>query len=134
MSQRETVNLLFCLTARPGGHCARFVQVGLVVAFFAFTTYMALSWKHFQFGILLGYGLYSAASLACKAFQTKMMGAGFFLNIGLIDSTAYILTLVLWFTYLFPSERSAQPPLLPSTARADLEHWNDALSDLMKKT
>jgi len=116
-----------------GMRSARFVLVGLIVSFFAFTTYLALSWKHFQFGILLGYGLYCAASLACKAYQTKMMGAGIFIQIGVIDSTAYILTLILWLTYLLRSESSRPTPLIPPTAKADLEHWNEALSDLMNK-
>jgi hypothetical protein len=127
------VSAMFIKAANTGLRSARFLLVGVIVAFFVFTSYFALGWKHFQFGILLGYGLYSAASLACSAYAAKTMGQGFYFSITMIDSTAYILTLVLWLTYLLRREPHTSMSLIPQSARADLEHWNDALNGYMNK-
>jgi len=131
ISQDQHVSAIFIKAVNTGLRSARFLLVGIIVAFFVFTSYFALGWKHFQFGILLGYGLYSAASLACSAYAAKTMGQGLYFSITMIDSTAYILTLVLWLTYLLRREPHTSAQLIPQSAKMDLEHWNDALKGYM---
>lgn len=104
---------------------ARIIQVGLIVAFFALTRYLALPSRHYQFGILLGLGLYVSASLACEAYivQVQLVWAGL-----LIDSFAYLTTLLIWLTYIYREEPSLPPP--PVSSHSDLDSWSVALVEM----
>jgi hypothetical protein len=108
---------------------ARLIQVGLIVAFFALARYLALAAKQYQFGILLGLGLYVSASLSCEAYVTQV---GPTLEWGgmLIDSFAYLITLLLWLICLYRQEPKL--PQLPASTNADLDGWNATLTDLLR--
>ncbi len=110
---------------------ARLIQLGVIVVFFAFASYLALSWRRYQVRILLGYGLYVSVSLAAAAYMAQM-GPHVGWKTMLIDADAYILTLVGWFFCMLRTEPNA-PPSLPPAAAKDLVGWEDALTELIKK-
>jgi hypothetical protein len=110
---------------------ARMIQLGVIVAFFSFTSYLALGWRHYQVGILLGYGLYVATSLAGSAYVAQM-GPSVGWRMTLLDSYAFLCTLILWLVYIVRT-KPAVPRELPLSASTDLDGWNEALTDLIKK-
>jgi hypothetical protein len=110
---------------------ARMIQLGVIVVFFAFTSYLALSWRRHQVRILLGYGLYVSVSLAAAAYSSQM-GPDVGWKTMLIDADAYLLTLLGWLVCMFRTEPKA-PLNLPPSASKDLARWNEALTDLMKR-
>jgi hypothetical protein len=109
---------------------ARMVQLSVIVAFFLISSYLALAWRHYQFGVLLGFGLYAAVSLSCETFLAQMgFQVGF--KTMVVDCIAYLLTLVMWLGYIVRTE--PKPPTLPPSATKDLDQWNEALTGLIKK-
>ncbi len=114
----------------------RMIQLGLLVGLFAFSSYFALSWRNHVFGIALGYGLYASVNLCAVAVVgfvgPKRLGLAY--PITIIDGLAFICTLLLWLTYLLrPDRGSLYQTVPPSTAKPDLKHWEEALTDLMKR-
>lgn len=113
----------------------RIVQIGLLVTIFAFGSYLALSWRNYNFGIALGYGLYASVNLV-SSVATEYLGALRFKDatvansVTLIDGLAYKLTLVLWMTYLWRADRGQPTQLPPAGGDSDLEDWNEALKPL----
>jgi hypothetical protein len=106
-----------------------------LIGIFALSSYLGLSWRNYNFGIALGYGLYATVNLVAvvvEGYLGPRKGGKVFSLVELIDATAYKLTLILWMTYLWRADRdqSNQPP--PSGGDKDLEAWNDALKPLAK--
>jgi hypothetical protein len=119
----------FSHTVLAAERSVRILQIGTVVAFFAFSSYLALSWKHYLFGIVLGYGLYATANLSCKAY-VAYMGPSVSYMTSLVESAAYSCALLVWLIYLLkpdPPHRGLPPS---ATAKDDLEQWSDALAKL----
>jgi hypothetical protein len=109
----------------------RSVQLGVIVAAFAFTSYLALSWRNYQFGILAGYGSYVALHLACDAFFAQM-GNPVGRTIVQLQAYYYLAVLVLWLIYILQHEPRRNPDL-PSNSGENLDAWTEALSELEKK-
>jgi hypothetical protein len=107
------------------------VQLGLVVVIFAFSSYLAINWKHHQFGIALGFGLLAAVILAEAAYVAEV-GAVASWKILIIEQTSHLFVVVLWTIYfLRPEDRPPSCP--PPNADSELKHWNEALSELLKR-
>jgi hypothetical protein len=114
----------------------RIIQIGLLLAIFVFSSFFALSWRNYIFGIALGYGLYASVNLCTTAVQGYLANRGTHLvyPISIIDAIAFILTLILWLTYLIRPDRGQNDKTIPpASAHADLDQWNDALSELVNK-
>ncbi len=113
----------------------RVVQIGLLVAVFALSSYLGLSWRNFNFGIALGYGLYASVNLVTSV-AWEYLGARWNLPTGdvvtLIDGLAYKLTLILWMTYLWRPDRGQPSQLPPSDGSPNLEEWNELLKPMAK--
>ncbi len=107
---------------------ARMIQLGVIVALFGLASYLGLGWRHYQFGLLLGFGLYVAVSLSCEAYVTQM-GRSVGWKIMLVDCYAYICTLILWLIYVLRADLKC-PPNLPPSASKDLDGWGEALNGL----
>jgi hypothetical protein len=109
----------------------RFVQAGVIVIFFALSSYLALNWRNYLFGIVLGYGLYCCGELAITAFAAQM-GPDVGYRIMLLQQCVYYATLITWFVYLIQSEPQS-PRLPPESAQKNLELWDETLRDVMKR-
>lgn len=109
----------------------RIIQVALLFAFFALASYLGLSWKNYQFGILLGLGLYACTSLACEAYVAQV-GESVGWKVNMIDSFATICMMLIYLIYLIKADPVPRSPVHLQSA-SDLEGWNSALSDIIKK-
>jgi hypothetical protein len=109
----------------------RIIQVALLLSFFAVASYLGLSWKNYQFGILLGLGLYACTNLACEAYVAQV-GESVGWKVNMIDSFATICMMLIFLVYLIKADPS--PPLSAHTQSAtELDGWDRALTDIIKK-
>jgi len=106
--------------------CVRVVQCGLVLFLLFFSRYLGVSWRQHSFGIVLGFGAFASVELAAIALyaggQIKIPMAG------LINSTAYTLTILTWLGYVLQKapSRDASLGLLTS------QRWEQSLADLQR--
>jgi hypothetical protein len=107
---------------------ARLFELGMVVAFFILARYLALSFRNYQFGILLGFGLFAASDLACAALVAQYGGiVGY--KVMEITGVSEIAMLVLWFYYILKREPNA-PSGSPGMGGDDLDAWKKTLDDM----
>lgn len=108
----------------------QFIQTGLVVSLFAFSSYVGLLWKDTLLGIAVGLGLDAAANLSVMAY---LIGVGdtvsynHYLVAYLSMGAANLGTMIVWLVYLF---RSEPEPVLTFTDnhRPELDLWGRTLS------
>src|SRR5205085_6493183 len=77
--------------------CVRVIQVGLVLLLLVFSKYVGISWKHFSFGVALGFGAFALVQLlvvALHASERVSQNAGDLANI-----ITYNITVFVWLTY-----------------------------------
>lgn len=109
----------------------RIIQVALLLSFFAVASYLGLSWKNYQFGILLGFGLYACTNLACEAYVAQV-GASVGWKVNMIDSFSTICMMLIFLVYLSKADPSPPFSAHPQTAN-ELDAWDRALTDLTRK-
>jgi hypothetical protein len=51
--------------------CVRVIQVGLVLLLLVFSKYVGISWRHFSFGVSLGFGAFAFAELLVVALAAS---------------------------------------------------------------
>ena len=103
------------------------VRSGLLLLLFLLPSWLGLKWKHFAFGIALGFALGSSVALATFALRVQLGLLGKPI-LSLISSAAYNCSVFVWLAYLFRPE-PALPAKLP--ARLELEGWNQTLLELL---
>ena len=114
----------------------RVIQLCLLIGIFGFSSYLGLTWRNYNFGIALGYGLYASVNLVTSV-AWEYLGARKMFNgvryVTVVDGLAYKLTIILWITYLWRADRGLpnQPP--PSSGSAELEEYTEALKPLIKQ-
>jgi len=106
----------------------RFLQASLLMVVIALMSVLGLTWQHESLGILLGFGVYSAAALV--AFEC---GAVHWLNpvaFSMLNSAGYNVAAAIWAFYILRPR--GRPPVdrLPDT---DLADWNNALSSYVNQ-
>lgn len=111
--------------------CIRLIQLGVIVVFFAFAKFLALRWQTYQVGILLGFGFYLAVSLSCSAVVAYGGNSVGFVSM-VIESTGYLLTLLMWLVFIGRHEPRGTLPM-PLSSSKDLDEWSNALTGLVKR-
>jgi uncharacterized membrane protein len=108
-----------------------FVQVGVVVAMFAFSSYFGIDWKHYQFGISFGFGLLASVRLAVAAYTAQVHPIVAKKGV-IIEQVAFLCTELLWAVYFL---RPQEPPKAQprKNIEPDLAKWNEALSELLSR-
>ncbi|HWR15958.1 MAG TPA: hypothetical protein VN577_14110 [Terriglobales bacterium] len=106
----------------------RFAQVGLIVAVFALSSYLGITWRHYLFGITMGLGLYAASDLAGTVYAAHE-GPIVAWKTLLLDQVAYTLVLISWTVYLL-QPTPAPTRVISQEHQADLERWDRALKGL----
>lgn len=105
------------------------IQVGLLLLLFAFSAYFRLSWRHYVFGIALGFGLFASVQLVAVAMRAHV-GLISDYSWGFVKLASYNCAVVVWITYLLmpqPAEATAPPQL------GQVESWNRALLQLLQR-
>ena len=107
------------------------IECGLVLFIFLFAAYFRLSWDHFSFGLLLGFGVSACAYLATWAVITNVApSAHGRVLLDLLNMATYHACVLLWFYYLLvPGKVVAKSPIpLPENT---LDVWNRELERLV---
>jgi hypothetical protein len=104
--------------------CVRVIQVGLVLLLLVFSKYVGISWRHFSFGVSLGFGAFAFAELlvvALYASERISQNGGNFTNI-----IAYNISCLVWVTYavIKSPARETVNTLLTS------QRWDHSLGDI----
>jgi hypothetical protein len=100
------------------------IEVGLLAFLCLFIRAFAIPWRHYLFGLTVGFALYRVAELFIMAARAHW-GADFnqFRDWGLIG--AYNFTVVLWVSYfVLPHSEEVSIKYVPGS---QLQQWNDAL-------
>lgn len=104
--------------------CVRVIQVGLVLLLLVFSKYVGVSWKHFSFGVSLGFGTFALIELlvvALHASERISQNAGDLTNIITYDTMV-----VVWLAYSIMKSpaRETVNTLLTS------QRWDHGLGDI----
>ncbi len=108
---------------------ARFVEVGVLVAFIFFISRFGLTWKHYTAGIVLGFGIFAGLQLALFELQSlHMISDSIFV---LLTSAAYDCAVLIWAMYFVPRR------MLTDTVRglpeSGLAQWDEVLRRYLRK-
>src|SRR5271163_1234536 len=104
--------------------CVRMVQVGMVLFLLFFARYLGVSRRQHSFGIALGFGTFAVVELLLIASWAGEHLSN--LAMGLINMTAYNVTLLIWLGYNLaksPVREAAATLLRP-------QRWEQSLSDI----
>jgi len=106
------------------------VQCGLLVFLFLYSSYFGLTWRHYVFGIALGFGLIASMELLSAALQAQIgESADLLFDFG--PRIRFVIAVFIWNFYLLtrPAVRLT-PNALPKN---NLEEWNRQLSQLLQR-
>ena len=101
-----------------------FVEVGLLAFLCLFIRAFAIPWRHYLFGLTIGFALYRVAELFITAARAHWGASVNHINDwGVI--AAYNFTVVLWVSYfVLPQSQEVSIKYVPGS---QLQQWNDAL-------
>ncbi len=106
------------------------MQCGLLLLLFLFSSYFGLSWRHYLFGIALGFGLYGTAELTLAALRTEF-GSSLDSAFNLVVPLAYNCSVLIWVSYLLRPEPVRRSINLK--AEDGLREWNHELLRLLNQ-
>jgi hypothetical protein len=106
------------------------VQCGLLVFLFLYSSYFGLTWRHYVFGIALGFGLIASLELLSATLRAQI-GASADLLFDFVPRISFVVAIFIWNFYLLtrPAVRLT-PHTLPNN---NLEEWNRQLSQLLQR-
>jgi hypothetical protein len=105
-----------------------FVEISLIFALFVFCRVFGLAWRHYVFGIALGFGIKSSMQTVAESLSLQSRYPGSLIS-GLLSAFAYLTGLVLW-SYFFSTQEKTVP--VEEVGRSPyLARWNTALEELL---
>jgi len=110
---------------------AAITQCGLLLALFAFASYLGLSLRSHVFGIALGLGVFATVELATAALRSQLGYVGN-TTLNYITMATYHVCVVIWLVYLWAPERSTQYAV-KGIPEHELEAWNKELQRLIQR-
>jgi hypothetical protein len=104
------------------------VEVGLLVFLCLFIRAFAIPWRHYLFGLTIGFALYRVAELVIMAARAHWgPSLNHFWEWGLVG--AYNFTVIVWVSYfVLPRSREIALRNIPGS---QLQQWNDALREVL---
>ncbi len=104
--------------------CVRVIQVGLVLLLLVFSKYVGISWRHFSFGVSLGFGAFALTELlvvALHASERISQNGG-----DMTNTVMYNISVLVWLTYssMKSPARETVNTLLTS------QRWDHGLGDI----
>jgi hypothetical protein len=108
----------------------RIVQCGLMAFLFMFASTLSLSWKHYAFGIALGFGIFASVDLVAIAVRAQLGPVANHTSV-LLKSGSYALATAIWTGYLLMP--APKPAAVSSLARYQVERWNRTLLELLAR-
>ena len=106
----------------------RIIQCGLMAFLFLFASTLSLSWRHYSFGIALGFGIFATVEVIVVAVRAQL-GPVANHTFMLLKPAAYLVATAIWAGYLLMPV--AKPVRISGVARHQLEQWNRTLLELL---
>lgn len=104
----------------------RLMQCGLVFFMLLFSEYLGIPHRSFLFGISLGFGLFAAINMLVVTGASHR-GILHHATLSQINSAAYLLTVLIWFSYTLAASPSRS--LVADELLVRSKDWNSALQD-----
>jgi len=80
------------------------IELGLLVCLVLFAGTLGISWKRLQAGILLGWGISSAANILAMLLLSRM-GHTFILSAQVLRNAGFNICVIVWLRYIFRPEQ-----------------------------
>lgn len=109
---------------------AELIQAGLLLLLFLSARLFGVSWRHYVFGISLGFGISAATGLIIAAFRTEYGRLLESLTAPLL-SASVLLGIAIWAFYFISAKSTTEIRELPSSSH--LQEWNEALASLLRQ-
>ena len=106
------------------------IQCGLLLLLFLFSSYFGLSWRHYVFGICIGFGFLGTVVLASAALHAEF-GKSFDDLANWIEPIAFNSSVLIWISYLLRPEPVQRSIELKSSD--GLQEWNHELLRLLNQ-
>ncbi|MGH9512052.1 MAG: hypothetical protein ACRD2U_07930 [Terriglobales bacterium] len=110
---------------------AEIVQAGLLLLLAVTSSLMALEWSPRTLWIALGFGLFTSVDLVAYTIRSQT-GPSTQPILSLISNAAYVFSVLIW-VRAFYAESEARPPSGKGSADWDMESWNRALLQLLRR-
>jgi hypothetical protein len=107
-----------------------FMQCGLLVFLFVFSSYFGLSWRNYAYGIALGFGVLASLELANYAVRSQITTGSYLLDY--LGMATYHLCVLIWIFYLLGQELDNYR-MQKKLPEHDLEVWNEELQRLLRQ-
>lgn len=107
-----------------------FVQISLLFLLFLFCKLFGLRWRHYVFGIALGFALAASVETIASSFRVEVGWGATNLYI-LLAPLAFDIGALVWTIFAITSE--AKEPATAPTLSPQLARWNAALEELIAK-
>ncbi|HXZ80847.1 MAG TPA: hypothetical protein VEG30_13025 [Terriglobales bacterium] len=108
----------------------RIVQAGLLLFLFLFSSSLGLTWRHYLFGIALGFGVFATVDLASLTVRTQL-GLISADVASLVRSVAFNCAVLVWVVYTL--QRDPSEFRIPEIPNHDLQKWDRALIQLLQR-
>jgi hypothetical protein len=106
------------------------IQMGLLFFLFLFVRVFAIPWRHYLFGITLGFALYGTLESGSFVVRTWGIASNEIVNWGL--RTADFCATIVWVAYFgLPRQQRVQ---LRTEPVSPLREWNDALREVLSNS
>jgi len=102
----------------------------LLVFLFLFSSTLALSWRHYAFGIAVGFGVFASIELILVAVRAQVGPNGDAAYV-LVKPLAYVFACFIWVGYLLAPAPARQS--LQSKSFEDLDKWNQTVLGLLHR-
>ena len=96
---------------------------------FFFANYLRLTWRHYVFGIALGFGLIASIELSALALRSQF-GMTVHTIFDFLRRGSYDAAVAIWLRYLLSPE--PERPTIQVLPAQELAKWNQALLQLIK--
>lgn len=106
------------------------LQVGLLVSLLLCSRIFGLPWRHYIYGIILGFGIYASLALVTWGLQAQL-GPSFIAIADWSFALSYTLGACIWASYFLSSKTAAVSSNAPSSEQ--LHAWNEALAGILRK-
>lgn len=105
----------------------QFIQVGLLLSLLLFSRIFGLGWRHYIYGIILGFGVYATIAMITAAIRVQEGTALQQITSWMLGSS-YTLGALTW-AYYFTSAETVEVSSKPPNS-TQLQAWNEALGTL----
>jgi len=106
------------------------IQTGVLLFLFLFSKLFGLTWRHYIFGMALGFGVYASISLVASSLEAQFGKPVFALCSNLLASS-YAMGAYIWSGYFLYKKKPDPVSRVPSSGQ--LRQWNEALAGLLNR-